>query len=278
MSIEQLVADRDQGQIPVSISTSLALEGAFGIYPEKEVSPAPIYKYSHLWINVKTLFRNLMSVLPKEVQDSITDDVLADALASEILTIEGYVQNQTSDKIKIVFYTVDDDDVYRKLPKANAKEPTTPKQIAYKALEQHTLKQVPAMIGDTVIRNEPMKMRGEGNALIITHLPVDLLSYYQFDNLTLLESHTGKIKTRGEWGSKLGIKNDHMPLNVFTLQLFGDGSNMFSPYPIKHRRPIMELMEKGRWSGTTTVSKIRMGINTIKDLEIRKVLLDLCSE
>jgi hypothetical protein len=43
--------------------------------------------------------------------------------------------------------------------------------------------------------------------------------------------------------------------------------------PIKYRRVVLELAKSDRWTPITTVAKIRAGLSSIKDSNIREDLL-----
>jgi hypothetical protein len=271
MSDEALL-NRELGQTQISIGTSLALEGAFGIYPEREESPAPILKYTRLWVNVSTMFRNLVNSLTSEEQARVTAKVIAPILASEMSILEGEVQNVVGRKLTTTFYYNDMRKLKKLLSSANVKEPTTPKQKIQQALHDQTIKSLGDYLDQVDLRYFEGKIKGDGRALMITHNPVDLLSFNRFDELTLLESHTGKLKPRSQWGSKLGVKDLTLPFNEFTLTVFGDGSTFLSPWPMKYRRVLLDLSKKNRWTPVTTLPKIRMELGTIKDPHIRDEL------
>lgn len=269
---EEALLNRELGQTQLSIGTSLALEGAFGIYPEKEESPAPILKYTRLWVNVSTMFRNLVNSLTSEEQAQVTSKTIAPILASEMSILEGEVQNVVGRKLTTTFYYNDMHKLKSLMPNANVKEPTTPKQKIQHALHDQTVKSLNNYLDQIDFRYFEGKIRGDGRALMITHNPVDLLSFNRFDELTLLESHTGKLKPRSQWGSKLGVKDLTLPFNEFTLTVFGDGSTYISPMPMKYRRTLLDLAQRNRWSPVTTLPKIRMELATIKDPQIKETL------
>lgn len=272
---EDILAEREMGQYPISIGTSLALEGANGVYPDREESPPPLLKYNRLWINVDTLFRNLFGSFTAENQDRVVAKDLAIALASEFSPIDGVVQETAGQKVKVTFYQNQYSRLPAWFPNANLKKPTTPKQRVFAALRADALRQLPTYLDEVDLRYLDGPINGDGRALILTHSVLDLLSAARFDDLTLLESHTGKIKPRSQWGTKLGVKDETIPFNAFTLQAFGDGSTLFSPLSIKYRRAILEVAKNDRWVTVTTPAKIRMGLNTIVDPDIRQYLLDL---
>lgn len=272
---EDILAEREMGQYPISIGTSLALEGANGVYPEREESPPPLLQYNRLWVNVATLFRNLFGSLTAEEQNRVTASDLSIALASELGPIDAAVSETAGRKVRVTFYLNQLTKMTTWFPKANLKKPTTPKQRIFAGLMAETLAMLPNYLEDIDYRYADGPLDGDGRALILTHSAVDLLSAYRFDELVLLESHTGKLKPKSLWGTKLGTKDETLPFNAFTLQVFGDGSTHFSPLSIKYRRAILEVAKKDRWVSVTTLAKIRMGVNTIRDPQIKADLLAL---
>jgi hypothetical protein len=277
-SAEQALAEREVGQFPLSIATSLALEGALGIHPDHEApnGPPPIRSYNRLWVNVATLVRNIYSSLPAETQAGVTDDELRLALYSDMQAISGVLQDQVGDSIRPVFYRNTLTSLEKHFPKAHRRQPTTDKQKTFVALREGTLATLDQLLTVEDYRVFDVQIQGEGKALMITHFPVDLLSFYEFDDLALLESHTGLVKKKSDWGSKLYPRDPKLPFNKFMLQLFGD-DGLFSPHPIKYRKAVLEIAKKERWSPATTYRKIGVSLGTIKDYEIRTYLQDILS-
>lgn len=275
---QRTIYERETGQLQVSIATSLALEGALGIYPEREETPAPILQYTRVWINVSTLVRNLFNALPANDQDTVGDADLVAVLLSELPTIQGQLAEYVGDKISVTFYRNHYEPLLKTWKRANRKHANTPKQQTYAALSNATLMQLPELIDGFDYREFQGRLNGDGRALLLTHQPLDLLSWSTFEQLTLLESHTGRLKAKPTWGSKLGVKNETLPFNAFTLQVFGDGSNLLSPMPIKYRRAVLHLAKQYRWNPTTTLAKIKMDLTAIKDPDQRQGLIDLYND
>lgn len=225
-----------------------------------------------------TLFRNLFNSMTAEEQDRVIARDLSIALASELGPIDAAVADVAGRKVKVTFYLNQLTRMAVWFPKANLKKPTTPKQRIFAGLMAETLSLLPNYLEDIDYRYADGPLEGDGRALILTHSAVDLLSTYRFDELVLLESHTGKLKPKSQWGTKLGAKDETMPFNAFTLQVFGDGSTHFSPMSIKYRRAVLEVAKKDRWVSVTTLAKIRMGVNTIKDPQIKDDLITLMDD
>ena len=114
-------------------------------------------------------------------------------------------------------------------------------------------------------------------AFIVTHLPVDLLSRYNFKKLELVESHTGAIKAFPHWHSKLtgGKELVNIPFNAFSLQVFGDNGNLFTPLLPSLRKEVLRLAQEDRWVAITTDDKIRMSLRKVTDPTSRAILMSL---
>lgn len=278
MDILAELANRDKGQVPVSIGTSLALEGAAGILEEAPVTPAPLLSVNELWVNLRTLFRNLYGALTKELKGYVTPEHLVMTLQEELGMIRAAVAQIAGGKVTARFYYCGYDSVPRVFPKARLREPTTPLQLTFNGLEQTTLRELIGRSEEGEIRLFNIDIEGSNpKALMITHIPLDLLSFRHFRDLALLESHTGVVKTRHQWNTKLTNGNDlvRIPFNRMTLQLFGDGGTFFSPFPIKIRRAILEIAERRNWSVVTTKDKILYDVKMHRDPALEALIRSL---
>lgn len=263
----QRMAMREVGALHLSIGTSLALESFCGILPEQETKFPLIEKVQEIWINVRTLVRNMHGALDHETKELIAAEILVQGVMEEIQIIEGVLQRYSGGRCKPVFYYCGYLDLVRKYPNAMLKEYKTPKQQFYRDLEQKTVHLVSQnSTAGQVVRFEN-GIKGSGlKVAMITHCPVDLLHRYEFLELQLLESHTGKVKPPALWNTKLQGGKDlpRIPFNKMTLQLFGDGV-MFSPMPMKIRKFIVDLAESDRWNTATTKEKIIYSIKQKRD-------------
>lgn len=276
---KNVLDDRELGQTGVSVGTSLALEGALGIYPEREVPKAPINDYDGLWINVSTLIRNMFNSLTKDMKNAVlTEDIVVE-VANEMMLIPAALAGTVKKGFNVVYYVNDMSNIKKYFPKATLKSPTTKNQQIYNAIHDMAIREILSQYRkDYDIQVNNMKIRGSGNALILTHSPIDLLSHVNFKSLVLLESHTGHLKKRSEWHTKIGVQDINLPLNVFTISVFGDHGTFLVPMSIKYKRAVLKLASSDRWTPITTMAKIRAGVSSIKDNEIREALLERCSE
>jgi hypothetical protein len=265
--MEHLISVREMGQFPLSIPTSLALEGAIGIYPERETGINVLPDYDEMWINLRTLFRNLMGSMKSEEAAAVTPTPVAEALLQEMEHLESIVKERSAGRIHLVFYVSNYRGLEAKYPKAYIRKDSTPKQIIRTEIQkkaiQHLLDLLKEQGGhDVRVFELKLKTAKPTKALILTHFAYDLFVYPQFAELELLESHTGVIKPKSLWYTKY-VDGKTLPMIPFRedfIQIFGDAET-FSPWPIKHRRQIIELAEKHHWTQITTKALIEYNLS-----------------
>lgn len=277
--VAQAIEAREKGQVPVSIATALALEGAFGIYPERPESPAPITQgVRQVWINVRTLVRNFYGALKNDNKDRITPPTAAVALLEEMGIIENAVSQASKGMVAVVYYVCDYSEVVRKFPKAILKSHKTPSQEVQATLEKQTLQELMKLEPSQGVRQYRLDMdSGHPHVFMITHFSIDLLNRYKFAKLELLESHTGHIKGPAQWYTKLtnGKQYDCIPFGRFSLQIFGDGGQLFSPQLPSVKKAVVAMAQADQWTPVTTEAKIRMSISNLSNPADRTALLSL---
>ena len=280
------LADRTLGQYPLSIATSLALESANGIHPEIPVTRPPIDAYDELWINVRTLFRNLLGALDTQSAKSVSADQLCDALKDELGLIVELIATQTNSRVKVVYYISDYAGIEAKYRHAVIRRDSTDKQRQYTALLTATFDRLLKEVEPGSIRLFPLKLKRPEHdgvtslpkALIVTHIAYDLFSYRIFSKLDLLESHTGKIKDRSLWYTKYysGKELSMIPFREDLVQVFGDNET-FRTFDPAVRRELIEIATKYKWSAVTTYAKIHYGVSTMKNPYSRAIVLEILS-
>ena len=266
---------REIGAYSISIGTSLALEGALGVHPDNKTKKQ-LHRYKSFYVNVETLFRNLYGSLPTDVKDNILVLDYAQTLAQEMSLIDSIVNEETKGYNKAYFYINDQKDLNKYLTKAKFKTIFTDKQKARATLAKAVIKEHYKHLDENIkVKVYKNKILGKTPTLVLTHFPTDLLSVYEFPRLDLLESHTGEIRNKSTWWKKLHLgKSELLPFNAFTLQVYGDNVYI-DPQKIALRRAVAELAVKHKWTQTTSISTIRMGVSGISDKTIRDPLRDL---
>lgn len=277
----EIVSQRDVGQIPVSIGTSLALEGAFGILEDHHTDNPAINHVDVLYVNLRTLIRNLVGSLPQEDSSAVYPEDLAHILINEITIIDQAVSSVTKGRVKTQVYLCN----YRKLPQrfpyAILKNANTERQKFAAIREENTVKEFLTLLMNNpqirLIETDIDLGQDPRRVLMLTSYAIDLLQRYRFSSMTLLESHTGSTKSQAMWHTKLtnGKELPNMPFDRMTMQFFGDGGNLFTGFPIKYRRVMLDIAEKNRWTALTTKDYILSCVQKAREPELETLVRNL---
>lgn len=274
-----IVSDRVVGQYPISIATSLALEGATGRYPERETGVNQLLDYKEIWVNVKTLFRNLYNACDRNSVLNVETEDFVDGLATDMDHFVEVIRNETQGMAKVVFYVCDYANMAFHYPHAGIRGDTTELQKAYTHAMRECIKQLlEKQLFEVKLFSHLINEQNDQKILLITHFPLDLCAK-GLTNKDLLESHTGIIKPKHQWYTKYlnGKELPNIPFRKDLLQVFGDQEH-FRPMSISLRKQILGLAETYNWSQVTTTAKIRYGIDQLKDPLARDVLKQMLSE
>jgi hypothetical protein len=275
-----LIVEREKGQFPLSIGTSLAFEALVGINPNIQYKKLPVKEYSVLWVNVKTIFRNIYQSIDTEVRDKVTLNQYLMLLRDELLYIKEWCDSYGED-MKLHLYCPEYSglrSMYRYAELREDKPNRTVKQMQYTNLINQVFYQFikkTTYVNDLnidVFKNKIPKA-DYLKTLILTSYAYDLINPYLFSKLDLIESHTGKIKPRTQWNSKYhnGVKLYMMPFNVDLLQIFGD-KELFAPLSPKITRAVIEMAKKDKWTPLTTKDRIKYSISKLLDPSLRELL------
>jgi hypothetical protein len=259
------LAARTIGGFALSIATSLSFESIFAPrlppYDSTRIIPEQIdiSKYATIWINVTTLFRNLMGSINKDALLLVTEEELAQTLNQEMELINSLFLNEGNNLCKVIYYTMS----YKHLYRRNGVKFRTEKTSNQKQYKASMLKTIDLLMRDgtysIVQLDSEIKPDKRDKSLIFTHIPHDLLSHVHFNGLDLLESHTGLLKTKHKWNTKYFSVGDsdlsHLPFNRLLLFIFGDKIQI-QPIDIRLRRLILECSITRGWTPLTTVDKI----------------------
>lgn len=286
MSRRMQVAQRSVGNLPLSIGTSLAIEALVDRQdPDTgKTIPAPEYP-DVLWVNLRTLIRNIHGAIEnRELRTVLNPEDFLDVTYHECAFLVEHLKEITREKTAVVFYFSDPHDIDKIFPHANIKQ-RTPKGVVTAAAQYAAIEDFAAELLYEKLTVEGLDSRKFGTrikgdsktAFIITHCPIDLLAEKDFLSLTLLESHTGRLKQRPDWNTKLskieGI--ERLPFNELTLQVFGDNSTFLSPMPQAFKKALLQVAEQYNWTPLTTREKISYSLSTISDPMIRATLREL---
>lgn len=258
--------ERAMGAYPLSIATSLAIESLYNRHPDRpKEAQLPALKAKTIWINLRTLFRNIYGSLPSEEARGVIPLDYADVIEDEIQNLRAILSTEEH-PLDVVFYCPTYKGIEKEYGRGDLRPKHTDKQLAYLALENGAFEVLWERYGSLSETESPVffvdceiKTKTPDKAFFITHYPVDLLNTVGFDSVLLLESHTGVIKDKFKWNSKFHTKGcDRIPFNQGTLLFFGDSGLMFKPQPIKARRRVLEIAEEYKWDATTTRERIKL--------------------
>jgi hypothetical protein len=274
-----IIDQREKGAVPVSIGTSLAIEGAAGAYPDRPENPAPILKVKEVWFNIRTIIRNLVESIPTDQRDALTAEALWPALVEEVTIIEAAIVRASTGMARAVFYLCNYLHLQRKFPKAVLRQANTPKQIKMRDLEEGLLRRIgkEGISVDYRVFNSHEITGHHPESFILTHYPVDLLARYAFKKLELLESHTGIVKGYTQWHTKLtgGNEHDNIPFCALTLQVFGDKGNHFAAMSSRLKKAVLDVAASENWSSVTTRDKMLLSFRKVEDPTDRATLISM---
>lgn len=256
---------RTLGFFQLSVATSLAIESAVGIHPDLPPPRSmPIRQFKELWVNLRTLFRNIHGAMSKDIAAQMHPVDFAQIMLEEMRIIPDMLQHYAGNPVKVVYYVNNLNRLEGKYPHAAIRQDSTPKQQLYTQTMKDAIaimvKEVPDLF---MVVNDTLP-GFNANTLIITHVVYDLLSEKNFGDLVLLESHTGRIKPKALWYTKYyqGRDLSMIPFTEELLQVFGD-LETFHPLDKNLRAAIVELATKRNWSSVTTRARIVDGINEL---------------
>jgi hypothetical protein len=281
--MDNLLASREISSFPLSIGTGLAFESLFiptadRIDPNREIPNKVILKnYQSCYINIATLYRNMISSIDKDTFLNSGYKEFIQEILQEMSVIHSLFKNEGSGTCIPYFYIMS----YKSLKStSNVSKLRVDKTDFQKAVRFKWKK-----IKEELIKNQSILNLDTGfkktldRSIILTHVPYDLIHHDSFSKLDLLESHTGKLKSKFEWGSKYFKFGDYdfdtLPFNRKLLLVFGDNV-LIQPTDIKLRRLVIDVAKNRKWTPATTLAKINMDFSLdIKEPLVLSVLLSL---
>lgn len=286
MNLDSILREQIQGAIPVSISTSLALEsllkGRQQPYDLERKIPklVKLSDYSDIWFNTQTLFRNLMGSLDKKHLKDLNPRILMELMWIEIEMINDVFKNEGGNVCIPRYYH----STYA-YPKRMSSEvvrfrmDTTTNQKNYTALRDETLRLLYKRVDNYFkVFSDTVSPERRTKSLILTHMAYDLVSIKDFDRLDLIESHTGVLKSRQHWNTKyfkMSVSLEKMPFTRRLLKIFGDNS-LIKPMSQALREQILEVGDKAKWTSLSAEQKITSDLNSnLKDRYFYAIYLGL---
>lgn len=278
------LSSRDLGQIPVSIGTSLALEGAFGILEDNHNPKPIIHVVDVVYVNIRTLIRNMVGAIDPEQLNKVFPEDMASMLVNELTTIREAVSLVAAGRVKVQYYLCNYRTIPKRYPAAKLKMANTDKQKFDAMREENTVIEFKRILDHhpeiNLIESDVDLPNDNRRILLLSSYAVDLLQRYRFQSVTLLESHTGAVKPASMWHTKLtgGKELPFMPFDRMTIQFFGDNNNLFSGYPIKVRRVLIDIAIKNKWNALTSKDYILSCVKKAYEPELELLIHRLYSK
>ncbi|QYN80023.1 hypothetical protein PQD71_gp130 [Kosakonia phage Kc263] len=261
--------ERTKGTVPISVGTALAFE----VLPGTDMK-----RYHSLLINLRTIVRNA-----RQAYDQYTPTVneLFQACKEDIVGLAEFIVSmklKTDLELKLYYPS------YRGLPRLfplaklkNVEREGTEKQKAIHTLEKNVLDKLLVEFDKGIIKVDSTIPPFAGQALIITHHAVDLVTSESYSRLNLLESHTGTIKNYTLFYTKLtgSDKLTNIPLSKLTIQIFGDNSTNFYAHSIAVKNEIKQLAEAARWSTASPPGQVARSIRSLNNSPEKDILLKM---
>ena len=266
-----LLNNREMGVFPLTIGTSLSIEALANLTPDRDpILPMGITRIDHVMVNIRTLIRNIESSFKNDEIPRLAVDDLVATVEHDMEQVIAAFNEISGNRVQVTFYHCE----YRTLGQfknANLIVPSTPGQKARHDKTSATILKLLEKVkkgGRSIEMFDlyPLEDKYQGQRVaILTHIPMDLVRWRRFSEVLLLESNTGALKGPSEFYTKLHKKVEgvKMPLNMFTLQVFGDGK-IFAPQISAIVSEVSDIAVKGNWTYMTTPDKIRFWITRVK--------------
>jgi hypothetical protein len=235
--------------------------------PAREIpNRVNITDYNYFYISVSTLFRNLMGSLKKEDSRRVQPKELFHALTEEMEFISDLVNTESNNRTSVIFYVNNYSDLQSSDFISHLRTEKTDNQKIYKHLHDTTIELLIKNHEEIAIFKSRIKPVSRAKALILTHIPYDLICYSDFSKLDLIESHTGKLKHYTDFNTKYydGKLVAMFPFNELLLKIMGD-HEMIIPFNIKTRKEIIELAKECKWTPVTTENKVKSDLTKLSN-------------
>lgn len=271
--------EREKGVYPLSIATSLAIEGGTGAHPDNPTGENIFAGKTGIFINLRTLIRNILGAVSTADKYVQTGEDIYDVLLAEILALRGIFEPMFQSETPVLFYAMNYNSLDKRFKKILFKDVTTDKQRQLALVENTALetlkKDVEAdesQYADVVFLDSIFHHDGRDH-ILFSSSPVDLLSLPRGEFAGLLESHTGNFKTKEMYYTKFkdSSGSERIPFDQCMIQIFGDSSNLFLCQTKQIRDKLRQIAEKYQWTAYTTKERVLLCVKLSKE----PVLYDL---
>ena len=255
------------GGLGMAVGTSL-------IFESWRESPEKIKKYidtvDQFRVNLHTLVRNISEALEDEVRsvDSIVSYFTIELPLFETAVME-FFPNAT-----IVYYVTDMKYYKRVIPRTTLRVSKSDRIRKLSHIE-HTATgdcyELLELAESSVIERVTAKQGHIANtAMVLTHLPADLLCHMYYKDMFLVESHTGTVREKDTFTHKILPRHRRddahvIPFNHLSFYVYGDGGKMLQQASGAITTRYTNLAKASKWHRGTSTDKVVSDINKARD-------------
>lgn len=296
---EMILLNRTVSNFPlISIGTGLALETLFkpeaGYYDAARTIEYKIKnnEFKTIYLNIYTIIRNIVSAISTTeekhqfLDNKNSDDAIISVFLEEYSEIERILLENNYNPIlyitdynKNIFLSKSNRNILNVLTESLSSKQNVFMLRAVKkirkqyysnliiSMQENTKTYEPKIntsylkyIEEKLKEGNKLPMITSGKNLIITHFAVDLLNIKYLSNLTLLESHTGRVINSKDFNRKFPDLTNMdftkvVPFVEKIYYIFGDG-NLVKPLDAKYRKQLYNLFLKEGVNPTTKSTSI----------------------
>jgi hypothetical protein len=253
-----------------SIGTSFAIDTLEKVIPQSQSDLVAI--------NLATLIRNHLNTDKGMKMDDLLTRV-RNELAILLEDVSAFLNRARVNKPKILLYLID---YSKSVPSEVSRDQTPPRALLQRAIQYVLIRQgqlftdhlmmingievrfVPfqrVMLPHKVLYSAIQNMSSNRQVIMLSHCPLDFHVGRQLKGFSIIESHTGKIRTLSELGKKL-FKRDHLPFNPLLHAFLGDKDYIKGSLGIKERRQIYEMATQRSWD-LKTYNTVRKDLKSL---------------
>lgn len=276
------LAKREMGNIPISIATSLAFEGLYNRHPDRKPERVlPASKAKVIYINARTLFRNIYrAVDERSLAERVSAQDYANCLLEEVDELSAFLK-QESHPLELVLYLPSYRSLAKYMGNGELRPLSTDLQKQYNQLENGCLTEILKQYKNEEVKpflevDMEIEVKEYQDIFLLSHLPMDLLNVKNAADIYLVESHTGVVKGKELWYTKLHAnKEESIPFNKATVLFFGDSGMIFKPQNHKSRSALVEVSKKRKWNAYTTKDRMLIGLEVCNEPYLIRTIREL---
>lgn len=232
----KLLDKREVSSFSVSVGTGLMLETLFNptserIDNERDIDKTNPDDYSEHYLNIRTLIRNIISSVGNAADIEMMMKQSGSAKdVNKVLVYELFNINELygTYRCEPVLFIPDYSKIYKTVPNTYNNSNYPAKRAKLESFIDSVISKFDREDSPfNVLEGDYKIKKSTHRRLFTTHVPYDMLITTSSPNTVLLESHTGRLKTKNDMNTKY-TKSAKMEMGIFPwderiLRVLGDG-------------------------------------------------------